>query len=346
VWNYLIFFLGEYSSVWCEICRVFSQIQSSFLRGISGNNYSGTIFLKFCEKSRLSSSSKICEISPYFLQFYFVLKNCVEKFTQLLSCAISSLRRRHVRKQITKMRYREEKPGHFVFGKPILFTLDLCLTTPYSLGLLVWKFYQTFLIVCIEFWLRFEPSIRPTRFSINFWFITARVERKVRLCVKLFDLFPRWILICLTWNLSRFVPNSVQILYVEFQKKLVPGQFFWNFVKNQGYPLAKFVKFRPTFYNFILFWKIALKHSYKYFHVLFAPCEGGTSINKSQKGDIGKKSQDILFSKNRFCSLSVWVLLPPFPLVFCSENFMRHSSLCVLSFGLDLSPKFVTQDFQ
>jgi len=34
--------------------------------------------------------------------------------------------------------------------------------------------------------------------------------------------------------------------------------------------------------------------------VLFAPCEGGTSIKKSQKGDIGKKSKDILFSESGF----------------------------------------------
>jgi len=117
-------------------------------------------------------------------------------------------------------------------------------------------------------------------------------------------------------------------------------------MKNQGYPLAKFSKFRPSFCNFILCWKIALKKSHKYFHVLFARCEGGTFIMKSQKGDIEKKSQDIFFSENRFCSLSVWVLLRPIPCVFWSENFTRHSSLCVLSFGWDLSLRFVPQDFQ
>ena len=116
VWNCLIFFLGEYSSVWREICRVLSQIQSRFLRGISGKNNFGTIFLKFCEKPRLSSS-KICEISSYFLQFYYVFKNCVEKFTQVLSCAVCTLQRRHVRKQITKKRYRKEKPRLFFFRK-------------------------------------------------------------------------------------------------------------------------------------------------------------------------------------------------------------------------------------
>jgi len=70
--------------------------------------------------------------------------------------------RRHVHKEITKRRYSEEKPGRFVFGKPVLFTLGLGLTTPYSLGILVWNFYQTFVTVSVEFWLRFEPQIRPT----------------------------------------------------------------------------------------------------------------------------------------------------------------------------------------
>jgi len=45
--------------------------------------------------------------------------------------------------------------------------------------------------VSIEFCLRFELQIRPTRFTINFVFSTARAERKVRLCVKLFDFFRR-----------------------------------------------------------------------------------------------------------------------------------------------------------
>jgi len=39
--------------------------------------------------------------------------------------------------------------------------------------------------------------------------------------------------------------------------------------------------------------------------MLFAPLYGGTPIKKPQKGDIGKKIQDILFSENQFCSLSV-----------------------------------------
>ena len=109
MWNCLIFFLGGYSSVWREICPFLSQIQSRFLRGISGKNYFRTILWK----TKVISSSKICEISPYFLQFYFVLKNCVEKFTQVLSCAVCTLRRRHVHKQNTKRRYREKSQDIF-----------------------------------------------------------------------------------------------------------------------------------------------------------------------------------------------------------------------------------------
>jgi len=83
----------------------------------------------------------------------------------------------------------EEKPGRFVFGEPVLCSIGLGLTTPYSLTILVRNFYQRFFAVSIEFWLRFEPQIRPTRLAINFLFITARAKKKVCLCVILFDFF-------------------------------------------------------------------------------------------------------------------------------------------------------------
>ena len=167
-------------------------------------------------KPRLSST-KTCEISPYFPKLYSgsVL---LKKFTRVLSFVVCTQVRRHVHKHITKRRYGRVKPGRFVFGKPVWFTPGLGHTTPYSLGILVWNFYQTFVTVSTEFWLRFEPQIRPTRLAINFLFITAGAEWKVRLCVELFDLFRARILVCLTWNFSRFVPNSVEILTWNFRK--------------------------------------------------------------------------------------------------------------------------------
>jgi len=61
----------------------------------------------------------------------------LKKFTQVLSYVVCTQVRRHVHEQMTKGRHGEEKPGRFVFGKLVLFTLSLGLTTPYSLGILV-----------------------------------------------------------------------------------------------------------------------------------------------------------------------------------------------------------------
>ena len=110
-------------------------------------------------------------------------------FAQVLSYVACSQVRRHTHKHITKWGYVEEKPGRFVFRKQVLFTLGLGLTTPYSLGISVSNFYQTFATVCIESWPRLELQIRPTEFAINFFIITAKAERKVRFCVKMFDFF-------------------------------------------------------------------------------------------------------------------------------------------------------------
>jgi len=61
----------------------------------------------------------------------------MKKFTQLLLYVVCTQVRRDVHKQIAEGRYGEEKPGRFVFRKPVLFTLGLGLTAPYSLGILV-----------------------------------------------------------------------------------------------------------------------------------------------------------------------------------------------------------------
>ena len=143
-----------------------------------------------------------------------------------------------------------------------------------------------------------------------------------------------------------FCPKFSGDSWVEFREKTIPGEFFRNFVQNQGYPLMKFVKFGPNFCNLILGAYCAEKNSHKHFRMLFAPRQGGTSINEWQKEDTGRKSQDVLFSENQFCSLSVWDILRLTPWVFWSEIFTRRSSLCLLCFGWDLSPRFVPQDWQ
>jgi len=159
------------------------------------------------------------------MQFHSGSVSRRKKFKRALSCVVCTQARRHVHKGITKRRCGEERPERFVFGKSVFFTIGLGLTTPNSLCILVRNFYQTSVTVSIEFWLRFEPQFRLTRLEINFLFVTARAERKVRLCAKLFDLFCGLILNRLTWILSRFVPNSVEILWWNFRKKLFRVNF-------------------------------------------------------------------------------------------------------------------------
>jgi len=154
---------------------------------------------------------------------------------------------------------------------------------------------------------------------------------EVRLCVKLFDFFCGWILIHLIWNLLR---SQIQWRFLGgISGKNYSGRIFQKFCANQGYHLPKLVSFRPNFCNFILGTYCTEKNSHKHFRMLFAPRQGGTSINESQKEDTGTKSQDVLFLENKFCSLSVCDLLCLTPWVFWSEVFTRHSSLCLLSFG-------------
>ena len=148
-----------------------------------------------------------------------------KKFTLVLSYVVCTLLSWHVHKKITKGDIGIKGRMIFFFRKAVLFTLGWDLLRLISMGLLVWNFYQTFIIVCIEFWMRFEPQIHPTRFAIIFLFITRKDERKVRLCVKQFDFFRRWILICLTWNLSCFVPNSFESYTWNFNKKIVQKFF-------------------------------------------------------------------------------------------------------------------------
>ena len=155
------------------------------------------------------------------MQFQYGSVSRWKNFTRALSYVVCTQARRHVHKRITKRRYGEEKSGRFVFGKSVLITLGPGLTTPHSLGILVWNYYQTFVIVSIEFWLRFEPQIRPTRLAINFLFVTARGERKVHLCVKLFDFFSWVNTLPFELKYVAFCPKFSGDSYVEFLEKTI-----------------------------------------------------------------------------------------------------------------------------
>ena len=193
--------------------------------------------------------------------------------------------------------------------------------------------------------MRFEPQIRPSRLAINFLFINTRTERKVCLCVKLFDFFRGRILIRFTWNLSIFVSNSVEMLTWNFRKKLCRENFS-KFLCKPRLSSTETCEISPYFLKFYSESVLRWKNSHKYFHMLFVPMYGGTSIIKSPKEYTVEKNQDLLFSENLFCSASVWNLLHLTHSVFWSEIFTRRSSPCLLIFGWDLSPRFVPQDWQ
>jgi len=185
-------------------------------------------------------------------EILFWVSIALKIFTQVLSYVVCIQVRRHVHKQITKRRYKREKPGRFVFEKPVLLTLGLGLSTPYSLGILVWNFYKTFVTISNEFWLRFEPQIRPTRLAINFLFILAKAEKEGSFVCETVWFFSWVNAHSFYLKFVAFCPKFSGDSYVEFQDKTISGEFFRNFVLYQGYPLPKLVKFRFTFWNFIL----------------------------------------------------------------------------------------------
>ena len=86
----------------------------------------------------------------------------------------------------------------------------------------------------IEFWLRFEAQIRPTRLAITFLLITARAGRKVRLCVKLFDFFSWANTHLFDLKFVAFRPKFSGDSYVEFQEKTISGEFFGNFMQTKA----------------------------------------------------------------------------------------------------------------
>jgi len=191
----------------------------------------------------------------------FWIRITLKKFAEVLSYVVFTKVRRHVRKKITKRRY---------VRKQVVFTLGLGLNTPYSLGISVSNFYQTFITVSIEFWLRFEPQIRPTWFEINFLFITARAKKRLFVCV--------WN--CLIFFLGEYssvwrkncrVLSQIQSrFFCGISGKTISREFLWNFIEKKGYPLPQLFNF--ALLSVILFWvRIALKNSHMYFHMLFSP---------------------------------------------------------------------------
>jgi len=153
--------------------------------------------------------------------------------------------------------------------------------------------------------------------------VTARAERKVRLCVKLFDFFSWVNTQPFDLKFVAFCPKFSGDSWVEFQERTIPGEYFRIFVQNQGYPLPKLVKFWLNFCNFILGLYGAEKNLHKQFRMLFAPRQGGTSIKESQKEETGRKARTFCFRKTGVVHSRSWtyyaILLGYFGLKFLPD---------------------------
>ena len=152
-------FLTEYSSDWTETCRVSFQILLGVFHKISTRISFWKMFLKLLSLQ----GSSLSRFTTFFRSFcIFILSSyCAEKFWHLhkyFHMSFVSWQGGTFKMKTQKKDIRGEKPERSVFEKtsfPVLFVIGLIVITPYSLGVLIWIFYQTFLIVCIELWLRF-----------------------------------------------------------------------------------------------------------------------------------------------------------------------------------------------
>ena len=344
--NCLIFFVGEYSPVWPKIHRVSSQIQWRFLREISEKNYSGRIFQTFSCKPRLTST-ETCEISPYFLQFLFCVRITLKKFTQVLSYVVSTQVRRHVHTRITKGRYGEEKPGRFVFGKPVLFTLSFGTYFALLLGCFGMKFWPN-IRHCV-YWLLAEIWAPDSSHKTGNKFFTDHCQGWKQgsfVCETVW--FFSWV------NTHLFDPKFLVFRpkfsgdsYVKFQEKTISVEFFRNFRANQSYlSSTETCEISPYFLQFLFCVRITLK---KLTQVLsYVVC---TQVRRHVHKWITKgryreeEAGRIVSGKPILLTLGLG-LTTPYSLGVLVWNFDQKFVTVSIEFWLRFEPRFVPQDWQ
>jgi len=179
----------------------------------------------------------------------------------------------------------------------------------------------------------FVHSLSGTYHALLLGYFGLKFLPDVRHCVC-------WVL---TWNLSCFVPNSVEILTWILRKKLFQDNFSEILYKPR-LSFTKTCEISPYFLQFLLCVRITLK---KFTQVLsyVAHTQVRRHVHKRiAEKRYGNKSR-FVFGKPVLFILGLG-LSTPYSLGFWSEIFTIHSSLCLLSFGWNLSPRFLPQDCQ
>jgi len=122
---------------------------------------------------------------------------------------------------------------------------------------------------------------------------------KVRSCVKLFDFFRGWILICLTWILSRFVPNSVEILMWNFRKNCF-GRIFQKFLRKLMFHYRNLWNFALLSAMFILRPYYAEKIHTSTFICFLHPGKEARPLMNHTKKIRGRNARTFCFRKTSF----------------------------------------------
>jgi len=231
----------------------------------------------------------------------------LKKFAQVLSYVVCTQVRRHVHKQI-KNEIGSRKARTFGFRKTSF----------------VHSWSGTYYALLLGYFgLNFKPDI----FHCVYWDLgetfaqdsSQKIRNKffIHHCQRLKEglfvwncliFFPRWILVHWTWNLSRFVPNSVEIFTWNFRKKLFRENFSEIFVQTNAILYQNLWNF--ALHSEILLWvHTALKKFTQVLSHVVCTQVRRHIHKKITKGRYEEEKQGHFVFGKQFCSLPVWDLL-------------------------------------
>ena len=217
-------FLTEYSYVWVKICRVSSQILLGFFHKISTRNS----FWKRFQKHVALQGAPLSRFVKFCPNFYnFILSSyCAKMFRKHLHkyfhlSFVSS--QRGTSKKKTQKNIEGRKAKTFYFRKKNKFSSFVCSRSGIYYALFLGCFDLKFLrdIPYCVYWVVAEIWASNSFPKIwNQYFIRHCHDWKESsyLC-EIVVSFSNWILVRFSWNLLRFIPNSVGILPKDFNKK-------------------------------------------------------------------------------------------------------------------------------
>jgi len=194
----------------------------------------------------------------------------LKKFTQVLSYVVCTQVRRHIRKKNHKGKIRGRKTRTFCFRKisfvhPRSGTYYALLLGYFGLKILPDILHRVYWVldeiwapdsshkIRNKFFIHHCPDWKEGSFECEtVWFFRGKI------------------IIRLTWNLSRYAPNSVVILTCNFRKKLFRENFSEILCRPRLFSTEN-CEISPYFLKFYSRTVLCWKNSHKYFHMLFAP---------------------------------------------------------------------------